>query len=67
MTYEITNLSYDDTKNYEDRFNLDMEFCELSLNVGEMFEGIRAYFIDKDNAPKWKINSFEELDKLKLV
>lgn len=65
MNYDITLSSYDNTLTHEDRFNMEMDYAEISLAAGNIFEGIRAYFIDKDNKPNWKIKTFEELDKFK--
>jgi enoyl-CoA hydratase/carnithine racemase len=61
LNYEIALSSYDNELRYEDRFNKDVDFNEISVNVGNMFEGARAFFVDKDNNPKWKVNSVEEL------
>ena len=61
LNYEVAKNSFDPSLTYEDRFNLDQDYAEISIKVGNMFEGIRAYFIEKDKKPKWKITNFEEL------
>ena len=44
-----------------------MIFMELNLSVksgkfGEFTEGVRALLIDKDNAPKWRFSTVNDVD-----
>jgi 3-hydroxyisobutyryl-CoA hydrolase len=66
MNFDITMASYDNNIKFQDRYDLEMDYTEISLDSGNIFEGIRAYFIDKDQKPGWKVNSFEELEKYKF-
>jgi enoyl-CoA hydratase/carnithine racemase len=67
LNFDIALSSYDSKLTYEDRFNLDSDSNKISIDIGNMFEGIRAYFVDKDKSPKWKIKSIEELKQYNLL
>lgn len=47
-------------------FRLTMNILRTTISA-DVYEGIRAITIDKDNAPKWDPPSFEEVEKLDLV
>jgi enoyl-CoA hydratase/carnithine racemase len=45
-----------------DCFRLELNLSVKSGQYGEFVEGVRALLIDKDNQPKWKFSSVEEVD-----
>jgi enoyl-CoA hydratase/carnithine racemase len=55
VNFDIINSAYDDNLSYEDRANKDINACATISNSGNIFEGIRAYFIDKDYKPRWRV------------
>jgi enoyl-CoA hydratase/carnithine racemase len=55
VNFSIINSAYDDNLSYEDRANKDINACALIIKSGNIFEGIRAYFIEKDNKPRWRV------------
>ena len=61
QTYEIINKAYYNNLSYEDCHDLDMEKTKENFDTKELFEGIRAYFIEKDNNPKWKFQKISDL------
>jgi len=65
QTNEITDKAYLDW-DFERLYDLDMEKSKESNKNVEVFEGIRAFFVEKDNTPKWKYNSFRELENVKI-
>lgn len=52
LNYEITKMSYLNL-DYETNFDYDMKAIYSCIENGDMFEGIRSYFVDKDSKPQW--------------
>lgn len=63
INYEITKMAYNNIT-YEDAFNKDLKALDLVVNKKEFYEGIRAYFIDKDKKPKWNDCSISNVNLL---
>lgn len=54
VNFKIALSSYENLT-YEEKFNLDLKMCEYLAKSGNMFEGIRAYFIEKYKKPLWRV------------
>lgn len=63
QTHELIEKAYKNL-NFDDYYDLDLDKSMEAYNNGEAFEGIRAYFLEKDNQPKWKFKTFNDFDKL---
>ncbi len=46
-----------------DCFRMELNLSVNSGKFGEFVEGVRALLIDKDNKPKWKFNSADDVDE----
>lgn len=46
-----------------DCFRMELNLSVKSGQFGEFVEGVRALLIDKDNQPKWRYSSIEEVDE----
>ena len=49
--------------NDEQKKNFELELSSIMFK-SEQMEGIRAYFVEKDNTPMWKYNNPKESDKI---
>lgn len=65
QTHEITGKAYNGLT-WEEYYDLDLEKSKESFDFEECFEGIRAFFIDKDNQPNWKFTSLTSLNNIHI-
>lgn len=58
-------LKYSSGKNWirEKTVDYDIKIIENSYKMGNLKEGVRAFFIDKDNNPKWNPDNIYKVDK----
>jgi 3-hydroxyisobutyryl-CoA hydrolase len=54
VNFDVINSGYDENLTYEDRVNIDLQACMILSYSGNIFEGIRAFFVDKDFSPRWR-------------
>jgi enoyl-CoA hydratase/carnithine racemase len=66
INFDLTLSSYDKRFDYIQRFDLESDYNELTVEIGELFEGMRAFFVEKDNKPRWKINTLQDLKELPI-
>jgi phage pi2 protein 07 len=59
MMFLVNKLSYDKSKSEVFKKNWELLMAPDYMEL-EQAEGIRAYFLDKDNKPQWRFNSKEK-------
>jgi len=47
-------------------FEMEYKISQGFMESGEFYEGVRALLIDKDNSPKWKHSTVEEVNKSEI-
>lgn len=65
VSLQIIFLKYFAGKNWdrEETINYDLKLIEYCYKTGNMIEGLRAFFIDKDNLPKWNPDNIYKVNK----
>ena len=53
VNFNVANSSYDKNLTFEDRVDRDIYYSIILISLGNMHEGIRAFFVEKDKKPKW--------------